>query len=267
VSIEPNMSQHPAETLPVSAIENEIPTYRAISAEAVVSLICGIVAVLSFVHWVFLISAAAAIILGILADRKIQRLSDVLTGRAIAQAGIALGMIFGLSSITTMAVQDWIQVREASKFAKVYENIVNTGTFEDAIWYGQNPLIRKGKSPQELLAEMKKSMRGPGMLEFEQASLVKLRSEIADQGAKLHFVKIEKYGREKLEFYATALFELHHPASKGHAAGEEFALAVLKGWNANRRYEWWVSTLVFPYKPDTFAPAPQPVDDGHGHAH
>jgi hypothetical protein len=105
------------------------------------------------------------------------------------------------------------------------------------------------------------------MMEMEQASLLKLKAHIADEGAKLHFLKIEKSGKDKMDYYATALFELHQPTGKEHPEGEEFALAVLKGWNANRKYEWWVENFVFPYKPDSFTPAPKPVDDGHGHSH
>ena len=71
--IEPNLTQPTTETLPASAIENEIPTYRAISALAVFSLICGVLAVLSFAHGSFLISAAAAIVLGILADGQLDQ--------------------------------------------------------------------------------------------------------------------------------------------------------------------------------------------------
>jgi hypothetical protein len=267
VPIEPNLTPSPTGTLPVSAIENEIPTYRAISALAVLSLVCGILAVLSFAHPFFLISSAAAIVLGILADRKIRRLSDVLTGREIAQAGIALGLIFGLASITTASVQNWIVSREAAKFAKNYENVINTGSLEEANWYGKNPQVRSGKTPQELDAEIKKSAHNSFQLEGEQAALKKLKAEITAEGAKLRFVKIEQHGKEKMEVFAAALYELHHPAGKEHPGGEEFVLAVLKGWNANRKYDWWVENLAYPYQPASYKPTATPVDDGHGHAH
>src|SRR4051812_36579404 len=161
---------------------------------AVVALICGIIALLSFAHPVFLLSAGAAILLGILADRKIRRLSDVLTGRQIAQAGIALGLIFGLSAITTTSVQAWILRREATKFARTFENVINTGTFDDAVWYSQNPRARAGKTPADLVAEMKKSIGGPLAVDMEQAALKKLKTEMAETGAKVEFVKIEQQG-------------------------------------------------------------------------
>src|SRR4051812_13815429 len=146
---------------------------------AVVALICGIVALLSFAHPVFLLSAAAAILLGLLADRKIRRLSDVLTGRELAQSGIALGLVFGLASITTTAVQDWILSREAAKFARLYEKVLGTGTLEQAMWFTQAPRIRAGKSPQDLYAEMKKMMGNSPTLDQHEVNIKKLKSEIA----------------------------------------------------------------------------------------
>src|SRR5262249_3478299 len=146
-----------AEKSPVSAIENQIPTYRAISPEAVVSLICGVLAILSFAHWSFLICAVAAIVLGVRADRKIVRLSDVLTGRGLAQAGIALGLAFGLSAITLTVVQDWILARAASKFGRLYETVLAKGTLEDNLWYGQPPQARTGKTPEQIAKELRGS--------------------------------------------------------------------------------------------------------------
>jgi len=272
VPTEPISSPSPTGTLPVSAIENEIPTYRAISPMAVVALICGIVALLSFAHPAFLLSALAAIVLGIQADRKIRRLSDILTGRELAQAGIALGLVFGLASITTTAVQDWILAREAAKFARIYEKVLSTGSMEEAMWFTQAPRVRTGRTPQDLYAEMRKAMGNSPTMDQTGDKITKIKSEIADEGAKLEFSKIEQHGKENLGVYAAALYEMHHPKGKGaHEGeahdGEEFALVVLKGAVVNRKYEWWVEAIAFPYQPASFKPTVAPVDDGHGHAH
>jgi hypothetical protein len=267
VSTDQNVTTRAAEAAPVSAIENEIPTYRAISPRAVFSLLSGVLAVLSFAHPVFLVCAAAAIVLGILADRKIVRYSDVLTGRGIAQAGIALGLVFGLAAITTTTVQDWILVRAASRFAKAYEGVLAKGTFEDAIWYGQSPLYRSQKTPLEVVNELKKSRPGGGsMFDLEQATLTKLRERIG-QGADVHFQAIEQRGKEGMNVYAAALFELHPGAGQALPAGEDHAMVLMKGMKKNNRYEWWVDQVSYPYKPDSYKAPTKPVDDGHGHAH
>ena len=76
-----------------TVIENEIPAYRAISPLAVLSLVLGLLSLLCFTDPSFLVVAALAVTAGLLADRKIQRMPDVLTGRRLAQAGVALGLL------------------------------------------------------------------------------------------------------------------------------------------------------------------------------
>jgi hypothetical protein len=262
VSTEPKTTG-PAEALTVPAIENEIPTYRAISAQAVLALMCGVLAIFSFAHPAFLGCAVLAVVLGALADRKIVRMSDVLTGRGLAQAAIALGLTFGLASVTIATVQDWIVVREATKFAHTYEQTLAKGAMEDAIWYGQPPVYRNSKTPQEMYTEMKKA-RG-GMLELNQTGLIKLRAAI-DAGAQPHFDRIEQHGDDQRDVFAAALYELHAGKAKPLADEDRFALALLKGSIRNRKYEWWVDQVVYPYTLASYKPKAQPVDE-HGHQH
>ena len=63
-----------------SVIENELPTYRAISATAISSVVCGVLSVCSFAHPVFYVFSILAIGLGIMAHRAIRRYPDMLTG-------------------------------------------------------------------------------------------------------------------------------------------------------------------------------------------
>lgn len=267
MSIEQKPTSQATGTAPVSAIENELPTYRAISPVAVVSLVCGVLSLLSFAHWVFLLVAAAAIALGIFADRKIQRFSDILTGRGIAQAGIALGLTFGLASVTTTAVQGWIRVREATRFARLYEKVIEDGTIEDAAWYGQAPFRREGKTPKGLYEEMMTSKLGPGMTDPELEKLQQFKQVVDGEGVDLHFMKIETHGTDKVSPFAAALFEVHQPEGKGPHEGETFALLVMKGVKANGKFDWWIESLVYPYKPASYTPSIAKADDGHGHAH
>ncbi len=90
----------------VAAIENEIPTYRAVSTLAVASLLFGLISGLAFADFNFLVAAALAVGVGALALRKIRRQPDVLTGSGFAQAGIILGLAFALSSVTYTFVQN-----------------------------------------------------------------------------------------------------------------------------------------------------------------
>ena len=74
-----------------AVIENEIPTYRAISGRAVFCLVCGVLSVFSFAHPVFYAFSILAVGLGIWAHRTIRRLPDMLTGQGLASTGIGLG--------------------------------------------------------------------------------------------------------------------------------------------------------------------------------
>ena len=77
-----------------AAIENEIPTYRAISKLAVTSLLCGVFSVLTFADPAFLILVVLAIITGLWAQVRIRRMPDILTGSRLAQTGTALAVVF-----------------------------------------------------------------------------------------------------------------------------------------------------------------------------
>jgi hypothetical protein len=266
VSNEPNPNAPGAASTTASAIENEIPAYRAISPQAVLALILGVLSVLSFASWYFLVFAAAAVLVGFLADRKIQRLSDVLTGRGLAQAGVGLGLIFGLTSLTISTVQGVVRASQATTFAKAYADVLSKGSFDDNVWYSQHPVGRKEITPEKLVKDL--TQPGPGLDHFESkyAPLRQLKKAVTEDGADIHFERIEKHGQEDLTPVATALYEVHTPQAKNPADKERFALAVMKGATTRGRLEWWVDQLMFPYKPESYVAPEKPVDDGHGHA-
>ena len=267
MAIDPNVTRTNPESRPASAIENEIPAYRAISPLAITSLILGALSILSFAHWFFLSFAVAAVVLGFLADRKIGRFSDVLTGRGFAQAGIGLGLIFGLASVTTSAVQGYLRTSAATRFATAYAQVLQDKSLEDALWYQAPPDERKKKTSDQIAKEMKEGMPDPGAFEMQTASLRQLKTRLEkDKDTKLRFSKIESHGVDGLTTFAAALLELTEPDAK-HAHGDEFAMVVMKADNTKGRYEWRVDEIQYPYKPATYVPAAKPVDDGHGHAH
>ena len=98
-----------SETTESSPIENELPTYRAISSRAILSVLCGILSLFSIANSFFFIFAVLAVVLGLTADWNIQRYPDILTGRRLAQTGVALGLIFGLGVFTANSVQSYIR--------------------------------------------------------------------------------------------------------------------------------------------------------------
>ena len=83
---------------------------------------------------------------------------------------------------------------------------------------------------------------------------------------QIHFVEIENHGMEGLNAVASALYEIHGPGTTAYPEKEQFALVIYHGQPSNRRYEWTVESVKFPYKPNSYVPPEKPVDDGHGHA-
>lgn len=258
----------PSETGAGPVIENEIPAYRAISSLAVLSLVLGILSVFCFADLTFLIAAVAAIVTGFLADRRIQRLPDMLTGRGLAQGGLALGLVFGLAALTTDQVQTYLRKRDASRFASLYAGVLKKGSIDECLWYRVPPQVRKNVSPTEAVQQLQKSARDPSMMENYTGPIRGIKDRLASSPQEtLAFDGIEQEGLEGLDPFALALLRLAGPGSKRFPAKEEFALLVLKGKKEGNKIDWWIEELQFPYKPKTHVLQEKPVDDGHGHGH
>lgn len=259
-----------------SPIENELPTYRAISNRAVVSVICGVLASFSFANLWFLLFSVLAIVIGVLAHRAIRRTPDVLTGARLANAGIAMGLIFGLTVLTYTAIHTYILKREASKFAREYARILKEGSFGDLLLYREPPTRRKdvtGADKQKEYDTMKSKERM--MMDQRLGPLIALQRAARARDARVEFLSIEGHGIDEnlaggIYYYAAALFEIEKPAGsdKPGAPRHQHALAIFRGMPKGRHYEWWVEDIRFPYEPLTYqGEVKKPADDGHGHAH
>lgn len=251
-----------------SAIENQIPTYRAVSTMAVFALICGALAFFSFTSPVFYIFAVLAVVLGIAADRSIQRRPDMLTGRGLARAGAAMGLIFGLSIATITTVQTYLIKREAGSFAAHYATMLKESTLADLYFVGLPPAARASTTPEENFAKMTAEREEAAMSEMRYGPLKKLSEFLkAAPDHAISFVEIEGLGSEDLIPVALAVYKVEDVGDKDHES--EFAMAVLKGTvpEGKRGYEWWVDDVRYPYQPKSYVAPVKAADDGHGHAH
>jgi len=257
-----------------SVIENELPAYRAISRLAVFSLFFGFLALFSFAHWFFYLFAILAILAGVVANVTIGRYPDILTGRGLASAGIAMGLIFGLASGTISTVQGYVRSREAEKFARKLAVTFKAPNPGEAMWWSLYPDMRKDKTPTDYLHEFE-ALKGKErmMIDQKMGPLNRIRGRLsAAKGEDIHFLKIETTGVDdsrglEIGIFALAVFELEGPGSKEFPEKQQFAGALMKARTKGRQYEWWVESFLFPYQPSSFMPVEKPVDDGHGHAH
>jgi hypothetical protein len=251
-----------------SPIENELPTYRAISTRAVFSVICGILASFSFASLSFLAFAVLAIVLGVMANLAIKRAPDVLTGRRLANVGIAMGLIFGLTVLTYSGVQTFVVRRAASTFAQEYAGVLKRANWGEYLLYRDMPEQRTKTAAEKETEYNNIKSREKFMMEQRMSSLVGLKKALTPPDSQIHFVDVETTGIDEslvggIYYFATALYEVESPVNKG---AREFALAVFKSKPKGRHFDWWVEETVYPYKPKSFQVKEKPIDDGHGHA-
>ncbi len=257
------------------AIENELPAYRAISACAVVSVACGVIAVCTFANQLFYVFSILAVGFGVWAQRSIKRFPDMLTGKGLANAGIGLGLIFGLAAGTISTVQYVVRSRQATKFAVMYAGVLKSPDLGEILWYNAHPDMRKDKTSAELLQEFDARAKDKQMMEMKMgplAQLFALRSRIAaSKQQDVHFVGIEGVGEAEsggleVQVYALAVYEVVGPPTKEFPEPKQYALALLKARPKGREYQWWADNVTFPYTPRSYTPPAKPVGDGHDHA-
>lgn len=270
MAIDPNPSPpSPAPTAAV-AIDNEFPSYRAISPGAVLSLVLGLGSVFCFTSLWFLLVVAASIAIGLLAIRKIRRLPEVLTGANFARVGIAVSLFFGLSAATHALTSDLLVKLDAGKFARQYIEILKAQPTNVALFYEQPADYRKNKKPDEVAEEFKKN-KNPAtanMYDEKVALIARIKERLKGQGEQVRYGGIESLAVDGLTLYANALIEFDGPGGKENPEKEQFALVELVKVSSAGPNDWMVKEVHFPYTPASkVATVQKGHDDGHGHSH
>jgi hypothetical protein len=266
LSIDPEISDSP--------IENELPTYRAISNAAIFSVVFGAMAIFCWANPIFYAASIIAVALGMLAHRSIRQFPDMLTGNGIANAGISLGLVFGLGCATYTVVQTFVRTRMADTYARQYESVLNRNSLADLLYYNLHPEGRKDQTGEQLVKSLETSQAKEKMMMQEKyGSLLTLNRRLkASKDEHVEFVKIESVGIDdnnaaEMPVFALAVYKITGPGNKEFKEPEQYALAILKGRQKGKQYEWWVDSIRFPYTPKSYVAPTKAPDDGHGHAH
>ncbi len=258
----------------VSPIENELPTYRAISPLAVGSLIFGLFGVLAFADLRFVVSAALAVLLGALALWRIRRQSDVLTGAGLAQAGLALGLIFGLSSVTITFTQNLLLTRRAEAFVRnEIVPVLNGRNLDECLWFKLTPTDRRGLSPQQARAKFADPSHAsdPMMFEMAAGSIVTIVRILNEQPqAKVVFDQVEKTSLDGITPVVQLRLDIEgykpNPKdTKSDDPSRSFVGIVLKSQGEGKNQSWWVDEYLYPYTPDSYQPKVKSIEEEHGH--
>jgi len=245
-----------------SVIENELPTYRAISATAIFSVICGALSVCAFADPLFYVFSILAVALGVKAHRTIRRYPDMLTGQRLANTGIILGLAFGLVAGTISTVQYFVRHRQAEQFARRFAVALKSPDLGDTLQFTTRPSHRAGKTNDNLVEEFDELQADPkSRTQFNQsqlADLTKLRKRLTESSDQdVQFIKLEQLGEQdspgaqEIGIYAYALLRIEGPRTAAFPEKEQHALAILKAAPKGRQYEWWVDAVRFPFNPNT----------------
>ncbi len=264
MSLDPRLSV-PSER--ASAIENELPAYRAVSATAVVSLIFGMLAIFSFVDLWFLVCGALAIALGLWADAKIRRYPDLLTGQRLARVGVGLGLVFVLSASTVHVTQALVLRRSAARFGTYYAKVLKASDLPHAVWYRQPESARKKKTADEFLKDIQnESRREPMMLDSYMGPVTGIQKRLQQEHWSIRYREIEESGYDRVTPYAFLLFEMVPPAGPGKSA-PEYAVVDLRSETNRPGFHWYIQDMKYPYQRRTHQLPVKGPEDEHGHGH
>ena len=268
MAIDPRPTTIPPDQAPGPVIDNEIPDYRAISAAAVFSSILGVAAVFCFTDLWFLLVAGAAVAFGLLALRRIRRYPKILTGSNFARVGIALGVAFGVSSITREVVGGFMVDVDAGRFARKYVEVLKNDPVAMVFWYQQSPDYRNEKSPDAIYDEMKKAS-GPAQAQTFTDKLTRIqtiKNRLKGKDETVQFSKIESKVADGLTQYANALIEFDGPGNPEFPEKQQFGLLQMVKVAGPSGTDWVIKEVSFPYTPASAAvELPHTADDGHGH--
>lgn len=249
---------------PAPVLENELPTYRAISTWAVGSLILGLLAAFSFADPTFLVAAAGAIGAGAMGLRMIGKYPDLLTGRGLANVGIGLGLVCGLSSATLNFVQKQILVRQAKAFAELYCETLAEGDFAEIIYLQAPPAQRAETTPERMLEELQATPGESFEGDPRTATIRDLQDKLRRSADEhVHLARIEDVVYDGITPVAYALIVFDGPEAEKNPA-EQYAMAALRSADFQGGRQWYVESVRYPYQVGSTA---QVVESAHGHDH
>ena len=264
MATDPSAAPGTAPTWSSSAIENELPTYRAISLWAVGSLVLGVISGVTFASLGFLVASALAIATGAFALRTIRREPDRYTGAGLANVGIALGLMTGLAAPTYTVVQRTIIGRQANAYAEALCEAMREGGFPQALWYSSVPTARQQATADQMVEELQAQSESEPMPNPRVVALRAItdRLESSDE-QHIHVEGIENRGYDGITPFAGILLRIDGPNPAG-VPTTEFAMLLVKGIDSDAHREWFVEEIQYPYERGSET---QVVESAHGHDH
>jgi hypothetical protein len=99
----------------IDEVPDEFLQYRALSSLAVISLIVGLLSVLTLFDWFWLVLPVCGILLGVCAWRNVKSRPTELTGLALAKLAVALSVLFLFAGPSWLTYEFLHEVPEGSE--------------------------------------------------------------------------------------------------------------------------------------------------------
>ena len=247
-------------SMPVGS-DDDLGSYRSLSTCAVLSLILGLLSLLSFAPTnLFLwIVPPAAIVTGVIALRQITTAPDVWTGRRLAQLGIALAVVCAGGAIGERCFTYTRIARNGRAVADRFIGKLKEDEIEAAFWLTiphDQRQIAVGKRADELPSQAEERY-GNFRSEIESGAASLNRSDVT-----VEFEGIEATGNEHGVDFASLVYRIHSPTGDSRV----LIIASASAFDSHDTYErsWIVRSHKFDYTAGSFV---SPAASGHGHAH
>ena len=240
--------------------DDDLGRYRSLSTFAVLSLILGLLSILSFAPTtLFLwIMPPAAIVTGLVALRQISSAPDVWTGRRLAQLGIGLAVVCAASSVGGRYYTSARIARHGKIVTDRFVDKLKKGEIEAAFWLTVPREQRKtieGKRIDELPAQVLEKYAS------FRAEIEPHAATLAGSDVLVEFESIEKAETEGTSEFATVVYRIHSSRGDSHVLIVAFSVPSPE----THEPTWMIRDHKFAYTSGTYEP---PVAaSGHGHSH
>lgn len=239
--------------------DDELGVYRSLSGLAVLSLILGLLSILSFAPTnLFLwIVPPAAVVTGLVALRRISSAPDVWTGVRLAKIGIGLAVVFAGGAIGEKYYSTSRMGQHGRIAADRFLEKLKSGNIEAAFWLTM---------PREARANVENQPASEVAQQFMERYMTFRRDlgahaeQLARGEATAEFVAVEGTARDHGTGYASLVYRIHSPT------GDSYLLIVASSMQLHHGQDptWFIREHKFDYTSGSYA---APVSSGHGHAH
>jgi hypothetical protein len=163
------------------AVDDNLGEYQAVSGLAIAGLLLGLASILTLVHLLFILIAAAAVVVNALALRRIAVASPELVGRKAALVGLALSLIFGISAPIERGFRRHALRAESMKIAEEWFNGLRDNQPEISHRLTQRPITAAARAQPALKTYINGGLPFESLQKFVHESPIELLLRLGKQ--------------------------------------------------------------------------------------